>query len=227
MRETIPFGVTAQRPPAKERRRGIVALLMVSAVHTAVLAAGAFAYEEPRSGINQPEAIFVSLAQAAPLPDPGAAAAMPSPPPEPAEEAEPESKPEPKPTKTAATEVAEVAEAPTQTQPAEVPSAPGGAGGDPAAVQDYLATLSAYLEQHKQYPRRAYLRRQEGVAELRFVVDRSGRVLSYRIIKSSGHDALDAEVRRMIERASPLPAMPASMKGATLELVLPVSFYLR
>ena len=220
MRETIPFGVTAQRPPAKERRRGIVALLMVSAVHTAVLAAGAFAYEEPRSGINQPEAIFVSLAQAAPLPDPGAAAAMPSPPPEPAEEAEPE----PKPTKTAATEVAE---APTQTQPAEVPSAPGGAGGDPAAVQDYLATLSAYLEQHKQYPRRAYLRRQEGVAELRFVVDRSGRVLSYRIIKSSGHDALDAEVRRMIERASPLPAMPASMKGATLELVLPVSFYLR
>jgi protein TonB len=62
---------------------------------------------------------------------------------------------------------------------------------------------------------------------LRFVMDPEGRVLSYRIERSSGHRLLDEEVREMIERASPLPAMPDGMQQARLELVVPVSFFLR
>lgn len=38
---------------------------------------------------------------------------------------------------------------------------------------------------------------------------------------------LDAEVQKMIERAQPLPAMPDTKDNSTLELVVPVQFFLR
>src|SRR3546814_5511323 len=86
-------------------------------------------------------------------------------------------------------------------------------GGAPGAFVDYKAQLYAWLEKHKEYPRRARLRRQEGTALLEFAMDRGGRVLSYRIVESSGYKLLDDEVVAMIERASPLPTPPAAMEG--------------
>ncbi|MGJ3256572.1 MAG: energy transducer TonB [Alcanivorax sp.] len=100
-------------------------------------------------------------------------------------------------------------------------------GGLPGDTRDYAATLLAWLERHKEYPRRARLRRQQGTVLLYFMVDREGRVLDYRIQQSAGHVTLDEEVRKMIERAQPLPAMPDTMDDNTLELVVPVQFFLR
>jgi len=100
-------------------------------------------------------------------------------------------------------------------------------GGLPGETRDYAATLLAWLERHKEYPRRARLRREEGTVMLYFLVDREGRVLEHRIEQGSGHPVLDAEVLAMIERAQPLPAMPAHMDKPTLELVVPVQFFLR
>ncbi|MFN2361112.1 MAG: energy transducer TonB [Marinobacter sp.] len=100
-------------------------------------------------------------------------------------------------------------------------------GGLTGATENYAATLLAWLERHKEYPRRAQLRRQQGTVMLFFVIDRQGRVLEHRIEQSSGHTLLDDEVRELIERAQPLPAMPASMDKETLELVVPVQFFLR
>ena len=62
---------------------------------------------------------------------------------------------------------------------------------------------------------------------LRFVMERDGRVISHRIERSSGHPALDRAVEEMLARAQPLPAMPAEMRQARLELVVPVQFALR
>lgn len=92
---------------------------------------------------------------------------------------------------------------------------------------DYMALLQAWLEKHKQYPRRAQLRRLQGTALLYFAMDDDGRVLSFRITRSSGHDLLDTEVAAMIRRAAPLPPVPADMRGARLEFVVPVQFVLR
>jgi periplasmic protein TonB len=91
----------------------------------------------------------------------------------------------------------------------------------------YFARLSAWLERHKKYPDRARMRRQEGRVMLRFVVDRGGRVLDHRIVRSSGHPVLDHEVEAMIARAQPLPAMPSAMPDGQVELVVPVDFALR
>jgi periplasmic protein TonB len=100
-------------------------------------------------------------------------------------------------------------------------------GGLPGDTRDYAASLLAWLERHKEYPSGARLRRQEGTVMLYFVVDRNGRVLEYRLQRSSGHALLDEEVLAMIERAQPLPAMPASLDKQTLEVLVPLQFFIR
>ena len=100
-------------------------------------------------------------------------------------------------------------------------------GGTLGASADYKALLLAWLEKHKEYPRRARLRRQQGTAHLFFVIDRSGRLIDYRIDKSSGYKLLDKEVVAMIERAAPLPAVPGAAQVGHFEFVVPVRFNLR
>ncbi|WPZ35139.1 TonB family protein [Thalassobaculum sp. OXR-137] len=113
-----------------------------------------------------------------------------------------------------------------QSQQSSTAQASSG-GGRPGVTVDYASILQAWLEDHKEYPRRARSRRQEGVVMLYFVMDRAGNVLDYRIDRSSGYDLLDREVEQMIQRAQPLPPMPAEMTQARLELVVPVQFQLR
>jgi periplasmic protein TonB len=101
------------------------------------------------------------------------------------------------------------------------------AGGIPGSTADYIATLQAWLARHKEYPRSAQKRGQEGTALLYFVIDRYGRVLEHRLRQSSGYRVLDKEVMAMIERAQPLPSIPDDMPMQQMELVLPVQFFLR
>ncbi|HIC81184.1 MAG TPA: TonB family protein [Kiloniellaceae bacterium] len=115
----------------------------------------------------------------------------------------------------------------TQASPDAGDATATSAGGQPAATPDYMAELLAWLERHKQYPRRARLRGQEGTAFLYFVMDRDGQVLDFSIKQTSGHKLLDREAKEMIERAQPLPEFPVDMAGARLALVVPVDFSLR
>lgn len=118
----------------------------------------------------------------------------------------------------------------TQAQPEA--SAPGVGNIGRAEVAHearaaYVAQLQAWLQRHKRYPQHAIARRQQGTATLYFVVDRTGRLLDYRLEQSSGHRLLDREALEMIERAAPLPRMPAGLSGSDLAVVLPVRFALR
>jgi protein TonB len=91
----------------------------------------------------------------------------------------------------------------------------------------FAARLFAHLNRFKRYPEGAKLRHQEGVVSLRFTMDRNGRVLTFDIAKSSGSAALDAEARELIQRAQPLPPLPAEFGRDSLDLVVPVEFSLR
>lgn len=103
-------------------------------------------------------------------------------------------------------------------------SAGGGKVGD---SHDYLATLAAWLERHKQYPQQARARGEEGTVLLRFTIDRHGRLLAWKIDRGSGSAALDREVGTMLQRAEPLPPIPDAMAQAQLELAVPIRFRLR
>ncbi|WP_416897090.1 MAG: TonB family protein [Minwuia sp.] len=100
-------------------------------------------------------------------------------------------------------------------------------GGSPGQRADFLAQLQLWLERHKKYPRMAQRRRQEGTAQLYFVMRRDGTVIDFRIEQSSGHRLLDQEVEAMIQRAQPLPQMPDFYPGSRLELVVPIVFSMR
>lgn len=95
---------------------------------------------------------------------------------------------------------------------------------DPSIEANYLGLLLASLEKHKEYPRRAQQRRQQGTVQLRFVLHRDGSVSSYSVHRSSGHRLLDEAVIEMIQRAVPLPPIPPSLDKTNWEIVLPVNF---
>jgi len=92
--------------------------------------------------------------------------------------------------------------------------------------KEFATKLLGHLNRFKRYPASARMRRQEGVASLRFTMDREGHVLSFEIAKSSGSNALDKETLELIKRAEPLPALPAAFARNTLDLVVPVEFFL-
>ena len=100
------------------------------------------------------------------------------------------------------------------------------AGGMAGAEADYASVLLAWLERHKEYPRAAQQRRQQGVVLLYIVIDRDGRVIDSRIQKSSGHRLLDDAALAMLERAQPLPPMPDDMGKERLEFAVPVQFFI-
>ncbi|WAC47992.1 energy transducer TonB [Asticcacaulis sp. SL142] len=90
----------------------------------------------------------------------------------------------------------------------------------------YLARVRAYVESHKVYPRGAKRLRQEGVVTVSFTIDREGRLLSSRIVKSSGIAAFDQEALEVLKRAEPMPKPPKDVIGNRLEMITQLEFSL-
>ena len=121
--------------------------------------------------------------------------------------------------------------APVQAPIAQAPPPEIGRAVSPPPISGadrkaFATTLFGHLNRYKRYPASARMRRQEGVVSLRFTMDRKGHVLSYEIAETSGSDALDNEARELIKRAEPLPAIPAAFGRDTLDLVVPIEFFL-
>lgn len=114
--------------------------------------------------------------------------------------------------------------APATTAPASKPAPPA-----PKAVSappDWRARLLTHIEQHKRYPAEARIRRQQGAAVVCFTVDARGKVLSRRLVRSSGVPSLDAEALRVLRAASPLP-VPADAGLQEQEIVVVLEFFIR
>lgn len=111
------------------------------------------------------------------------------------------------------------------TAPERQPAPPSPQQG--IAKPTWEGMVLAALSKARRYPRAAQRARQQGVPYIRFVMDREGRVLSVRLERSSGVETLDEEALGLPKRASPLPKPPGGVGGETIELVVPVEFFLR
>lgn len=109
-----------------------------------------------------------------------------------------------------------------RTQPA--PPAPRLSGD---AAETWEGKVLARLIEHRRYPRSAMARGRQGVPYIRFTMNREGMVLSSRLERSSGFPELDREAVALPTRAQPLPKPPDDRPGETLELLVPVEFFLR
>jgi protein TonB len=94
-----------------------------------------------------------------------------------------------------------------------------------AVVATWRNQIVTILERNKRYPSEARSRGEQGVTRLAFSIDRQGRLLSSRIVASSGSAALDAETLAMVQRAQPFPPPPPDLAGS--EMTVPVSFNIR
>jgi periplasmic protein TonB len=78
------------------------------------------------------------------------------------------------------------------------------------------------VQRFHRYPGGA--RNENGIAEVEFAIDRAGRVLSSRIIKSSGYATLDQDALKLLRRASPFPPPPEDVSDDRLTVVVPVRY---
>jgi protein TonB len=119
---------------------------------------------------------------------------------------------------------------PSLAAPAETAAAPRrdalSATALASAQLNYQQRLLAHLERHKRYPRAAQLRRQQGVPQVRFVIDRQGRVIRAALARASGHALLDEEALALLERAQPLPSLPPEMPEHEMEIIVPIEFFM-
>lgn len=104
----------------------------------------------------------------------------------------------------------------------------GGKGlGNPKALNAYASKIRSKLNRLKKYPPAAASKKIGGVVSVNFTVNRQGAVISSRMVKSSGHAALDQEAMALLKRCSPFPPMPAELPQNSLNLTVPISFKAR
>ena len=178
---------------------------------------------EPEPVIN--EAIPEQELPAVPQPE----VALPPPPPKVIEKRRPPPPPRPRPARVQPKQ-APAAKSPAAAPPAAAaqpaPAAPSPAAAA-AATASWQGQILAHLNRFKRYPAEAQMRRHQGVAYLRFTLNRAGKVLRFTLQRGSGHELLDQEALALIERAQPLPPPPPELAWETFELVVPLQFHLR
>lgn len=229
--DTAPAFVASRYEPAP---RSALSLALTVAVLVMPLAAGLWVWRSvPIAVFHRPAALTVIDVAVAPEPP-----AEP-PPPETPERDTPDPPIETPPAATQAPPVPIVApvavpvaaaSARTVAQPvapvaAPAPPRPPAPAPDALRSDDWHARVLGRLNAVKAYPLSARARHQEGVALIRFVVDRRGAVLEAALVRSSGFAPLDREAAALPSRADPLPAPPQEVKGERIELIVPVEFH--
>ncbi len=110
---------------------------------------------------------------------------------------------------------------PADLQRAAVNAAATAGMSSSASPATWRSMIMAHLNRHK----RAAHGGARGTAMVVFTIDRSGRVLSARLVGSSGDPSLDQEAVAIARRASPVPAPPANIGGGvSIPLSVPVRF---
>ena len=114
---------------------------------------------------------------------------------------------------------------PETTAPKSIPAPPASQASSDKEPS-WEAKLLAHLERHRRYPAASRARRDQGVAHVRFRMNRAGRVLEATLIRSSGIPELDRAALATIRRAQPLPPIPDG-RPDPIDLSVPVEFFLR
>lgn len=77
----------------------------------------------------------------------------------------------------------------------------------------YAALVVAEFNRRKVYPESARQSHQQGTASLSFAIGASGEVISYKITRSTGSDALDRAIDSMMKTARPPPPPDGLFRG--------------
>ncbi|MCG7393630.1 energy transducer TonB [Microvirga sp. ACRRW] len=148
--------------------------------------------------------------------------------PKPAPPKKEERKPDPKPRRV----VAERAPPPSNASQGQASASRenmqgAAASADPNILNRYRASVSATLKSRLRYPSSASSRDISGSAGIRFVIDRSGRILSSSLARSSGNPVLDEAALAAARPGSSVPAIPDSLPHTQMPFEITLQFNLR
>ncbi|WP_375459976.1 energy transducer TonB [uncultured Enterovirga sp.] len=121
---------------------------------------------------------------------------------------------------------AEATAAPAVETPREAPVAKAPAPGSGSSALRVRTTwqrqLVAHLDRNKRYPPGGARRTAEILVS--FTLDRTGRIVSASLLRSSGDPAFDDAALTMVRRADPVPAPPPLVADEGLTFTVPVVF---
>ncbi|WP_286829067.1 MULTISPECIES: energy transducer TonB [Kordiimonas] len=100
-------------------------------------------------------------------------------------------------------------------------TAPAHAADD---MKSWKIAVVKSVAKNQRYPRSAIAREIEGKAKVRLVVAADGTITSHEILEETGQSILDSEIPKLVEKMSPLPALPAGQQE--MSFVLPLSWTL-
>ncbi|MBA4757603.1 energy transducer TonB [Sphingosinicella sp.] len=99
------------------------------------------------------------------------------------------------------------------------------ANTDSVDVDAYRRSLHDRIVAARVYPEASRQAREEGSAQIAFVLHRDGTVSDLEVVQSSGHRSLDAAARDAVSRAEPFPVIPAALPDL-VDIRVPVVFVL-
>ncbi|TJV38874.1 MAG: TonB family protein [Mesorhizobium sp.] len=134
--------------------------------------------------------------------------------------------PKPRPRKEKAEPARTVAAASANSRPAAKAAAPKSSSGfSGISPAKWESRLTAWINRHKRYPSAAKSRGAQGNTNVAFTVDGSGRVISARVVRSSGDAELDRAALAVLQGAT-VPAPPPEL-GSRVSRTAPFVFSLR
>ncbi len=89
---------------------------------------------------------------------------------------------------------------------------------------NYEDRVMLWLKRHGSYPYEAAMWQLEGTVLLKFAINREGEILYYNIVKKSRWHLLNAAVRKMMQRSSPVPPIPPEIETDQITFTIPVHF---
>lgn len=134
--------------------------------------------------------------------------------------------PKPRPKKQKADPAKTVAAASADAKPAARAAAPKSAAGvSGVSPAKWESRLLAWIKRHTRYPSVAKSKGSQGNANVTFTVDGSGRVISARVVRSSGDPDLDRAALAVLQGAT-VPPPPPEL-GSRISRTAPFVFSLR
>jgi len=101
-------------------------------------------------------------------------------------------------------------------------AARGSAGSSSMSASAWQGLVSARVNSNTRYPSTA--QGATGASSVSFSIDRSGRLISAGLSRSSGSSALDAEAVATVRRSSPFPPPPAEIPGGRFNFTKTINF---
>jgi periplasmic protein TonB len=111
-------------------------------------------------------------------------------------------------------------------KPARLASAPNPGQQSEGAETGRASWLSEFIAHMRSYNTySASGSKESGTVRIGVTIDRNGRLLSHRVVGSSGSPTLDRAALDIVQRAQPFPRFPASMSQAQMVEVIPLHLH--